>query len=50
MSAFSYKEMLTNQLMVFINQRIAQSKDMQEKVEKLDEEKKKKFQHKIVER
>ena len=31
MSAFSYKEMLTNQLMVFINQRIAQSKDMQEK-------------------
>lgn len=48
MSAFSYKEMLTNQLMVFINQRIATSKDMQDKVEKLDEEKRKKFQQKIV--
>jgi len=49
MSAFSYKEMLTNQLMVFINQRIATSKDMQDKVNSLTEEKKKKFQQKIVE-
>lgn len=49
MSAFSYKEMLTNQLMVFINQRIATSKDMQDKVNSLTEEKRKKFQQKIVE-
>ena len=48
MSAFSYKEMLTNQLIVFINQRIATSKDMQDKVNSLSEEKVKKFQQKIV--
>lgn len=48
MSAFSYKEMLTNQLIVFINQRIAQSPHMQEKVGKLSKDEVKKFQKKIV--
>ena len=39
----SYKEMLTNMLVVFINKRIKESKDMESKIETLSEERKKIF-------
>jgi hypothetical protein len=46
--SLSYKDAFTNMLIVFVNQRIKESKDMSAKVETLDEEKKKKFQKKVV--
>ena len=48
MSAVSYKELLTNMLIVFINKRIQESKDIADKVEALEDERKKKFHSKVV--
>jgi hypothetical protein len=47
--SLSYKDAFTNMLIVFVNQRIKESKDMTDKISVLDEEKIKKFQKKVVE-
>ena len=46
MATISYKTMLSNQLLIFINERIAKSEDMKDKVNSLDEKRKKIFQEK----
>jgi hypothetical protein len=48
MKGLSYKDLLTNMLIVFINKRVNESKNIAEKVESLGEEKKKKFHQKVV--
>ena len=45
---FSYKEMLNNALIIFINRRINESKDMQEKFNSLDEKKQQSLHKKII--